>query len=284
MGGKKPQVKINVSIPAMAERAAATGADGVGLLRLEHMVSSLGQHPRLYLHNHQQEEYLAQLLQGISRVARVFFPKPVWVRTLDAPTDEFREMLGGENEPLEANPMLGWRGIRRDLDWEEHFILELKAIKTLREKGLTNIGLMFPFVQHPDEVRSAKTIIEKVGINLETLSWGIMLETPASILILEDFIKEGISFFSLGTNDLIQFTLAVDRNNENLKGLYNPYHPAVLRLIREAIEMGNNYGIESSICGEAGSQPEMATILINYGISSISVNIDAVEKIKRLIK
>jgi pyruvate,water dikinase len=277
------QVKVNVSIPAAADKAAATGAGGVGLLRIEHMITSLRQHPRLYLTKGQQEEYVNELVKGISRVGGVFFPKPVWARTLDAPTDEFREMPGGEEEPLEANPMLGWRGLRRDLDWKEHFDLELRAIRTLREQGLTNVGLMLPMVQHPEEVQAAKELMTQNGLDPQSFPWGIMLETPASILLLEEFIREGIHFFSLGTNDLVQFTLAVDRGNERLKGLYNEFHPAVLRLIREAIEVGNRHGIESSVCGEAGSNPQMARVLMDYGISSISANIDAVKKVKELV-
>lgn len=277
------QVKVNVSIPAVADRAAATGADGVGLLRIEHMITSLPQHPRLYLSSGQQGSYVAELVKGIGRVASAFFPRPVWARTLDAPTDEFREMKGGEEEPFESNPMLGWRGLRRDLSWEEHFLLELEAIRELREQGLTNLGLMLPMVQHPAEVRRARALMEQAGLDPQAFFWGIMLETPASVLLLEEFVREGIHFFSLGTNDLVQFTLAVDRNNENLKELYDEFHPAVLKLIKEAIEVGNRHGIESSICGEAGSNPSMARILMDYGIRSISANIDAVKKVKELV-
>jgi len=150
------EVKVNISMPEAAQRAADTGADGVGLLRIEHMILGLKQHPNQYIKEGTEEEYINELVESIKVVADAFYPKSVWVRTIDAPTDEFRKMKGGESEPLEANPMLGWRGIRRDLKDTDHFKLELRAFKKLYEKGCNNIGIMLPLVHHPSEVRTAK--------------------------------------------------------------------------------------------------------------------------------
>jgi len=150
----------------------------------------------------------------------------VWIRTLDAPTDEFRTMEGGEDEPVEANPMLGFRGIRRDLKEHEHFRAEMKAIKKLIDEGYTNIGIMLPLITRPEEVREAKRIAIEEGIPLDKIEFGVMVETPAAALIIEDIIKEGIDFISFGTNDLTQYTIAVDRNNENVAYLYDETHPA----------------------------------------------------------
>ncbi|HUL62351.1 MAG TPA: phosphoenolpyruvate synthase, partial [Methanocella sp.] len=161
------EVKVNVSIPEAAERARQTQADGVGLLRIEHMILGLNTHPEVYMKTGRSNEYVDELVKGIRTVADAFYPKPVWVRTLDAPTDEFRAMKGGENEPFEHNPMLGMRGIRRDLRETEHFKLEMAAFKKLFEMGYDNIGIMLPLVQHPKELRQAKELIRASGIDIE---------------------------------------------------------------------------------------------------------------------
>ncbi len=274
------EVKVNVSIAEATERAVATGADGVGLLRVEHMIIGMGKHPHWYIEHNKHDEFIRELEQGIRTVVDAFFPRPVWVRTLDAPTDEFREMEGGEEEPHEPNPMLGWRGIRRDLQDTEVFKMQLQTFKNLIDDGYTNIGIMLPLVQLPDEVRRAKEIIASVGIDFKKVDVGIMIEIPASALIIEDLIAEGIDFISFGTNDLTQYTLAVDRNNENVAFLYNEEHPAVLKLVDYVIRCCNKAGVMSSICGQAGSNPDMAKKLVHMGISSISANIDAVERVR----
>lgn len=277
------EVKVNISIPEAAERAAATGADGVGLLRIEHMILGLGKHPRLYIKEGKSEEYVAELVKGIRTVADAFYPRSVWVRTLDAPTDEFKSMQGGEDEPVEHNPMMGWRGIRRDLTDVEHFKLELQAFKKLYELGYDNVGIMLPLVQHPKELRKAKQIMVESGLDLDKIEFGIMIETPASALVIDQFIEEGLDFISFGTNDLTQYTLAVDRNNENVAYLYDEHHPAVLKLIEHVIKECNKAGVKTSICGQAGSSPSMARKLVELGITSISANIDAVESVREAV-
>ncbi|MGC9514264.1 phosphoenolpyruvate synthase [Methanocrinis sp.] len=277
------EIKVNVSMPEAAEQAAATLADGVGLLRIEHMILGLGKTPRYYINAGREEEYIDELVGGVRAVAEAFYPKPVWVRTLDAPTDEFRGMEGGEDEPHEHNPMLGWRGIRRDLTDTDHFRLEMKAFKKLHEMGLTNVGIMLPLVQHVSEFRKAKALMVEAGLNLEDIDVGIMVETPGAALTIEDFIEDGIDFISFGTNDLTQYTLAVDRNNENVAELYSELHPAVLTLIEYVIERCNQAGVKTSICGQAGSYPEMAKRLVEIGITSISANIDAVATVRETV-
>jgi pyruvate,water dikinase len=273
-------VKVNVSLPEAAPRAAATGADGVGLLRIEHLILGLNKTPGWYIQNKKEEEFIQELHRGIKIVLDAFPGKPVWVRTLDAPTDEFRNMLGGEDEPEEHNPMLGWRGIRRDIASPEQFRLQIEAFKRLWNEGYHNLGLMFPMVNHPDEFTQAKLLIQGWGVDAEAVTLGIMIEIPSSALLIEEFIKRGIRFASFGTNDLIQYTLAIDRNNQLVADMYHPKHPAVLRLIDDAIQVCRKYGVECSICGQAGSDPEMAEWLVEHGISSVSANIDAVAKIR----
>ena len=276
-------VKVNVSIPEAAARAAATGADGVGLLRIEHLILGLNKTPGWFIANNKEEEFVKELHDGIKTVMDAFPGKPVWVRTLDAPTDEFRNMQGGESEPHEHNPMLGWRGIRRDIQSPDQFRMQVEAFKRLWKEGYDNLGIMFPMVSHPDEFLAAKEMMRACGVDVEHATLGIMIEIPSSAIMIEEFLRCGIKFASFGTNDLVQYTLAIDRNNENVADMYQPQHPAVLHLIHTSIQMCRAYNVECSICGQAGSDPKMATWLVEHGISSISANIDAIAKIREAV-
>ncbi len=273
-------VKVNVSMPEAAERAARTNADGVGLLRAEHMITSTGKHPLWFVRNGRLEELKEVVKKGIRKVAEKFYPKPVWYRTFDARTDEFRHLEGGEEEPEEDNPMLGWHGIRRSLSVPDLLRTEFLAIKELHEEGLTNVSVMLPFVSLVDEYIEAERLAREVGYRGEI---GIMVETPASALRIEDFLEAGASFVSFGTNDLTQLTLGVDRNNAYIQYLFNEMHPAVLDLIHFVIERAKEYGVETSICGQAGSNPDMVRRLVRMGIDSVSANIDAVDMIREVV-
>jgi len=278
------EVKVNVSMPEAAQKASETGADGVGLLRTEHMMLALGVHPKKFIMDGKEDELVKALVENILKVADAFYPKTVWYRTLDAPTDEFQSLEGGENEPYEHNPMLGWRGIRRELDEPEILRAEFKAVKKLHEEGYTNIGIMLPLVQHPNELKEAKKIAREVGLKpQENIEWGIMVETPAAALTIEDFIAEGIDFVSFGTNDLTQYTLAIDRNNEHVAGLYSERHPAIMKLIGRVIKECNKAGVKTSICGQAGSMPDIVEQLVELGITSVSANTDAVATVREVV-
>ena len=277
------EVKVNVSIPEATSRAVETQADGVGLLRIEHMILGLPKHPKQYIKEGKADEYVEELVSRIQTVVDAFYPKPVWVRTLDAPTDEFRAMEGGEGEPIEPNPMLGYRGIRRDLIDTEHFELEVRAFKELIKRGYNNMGIMIPLVQHPSELRRAKEFMRNNGLDIDKIDIGIMVEIPAAALIIDQFLAEGLNFVSFGTNDLTQYTLAVDRNNEHVAHLYNELHPAIMKLIEHVIIECNKVGVKTSICGQAGSNPKVAKRLVELGITSISANIDAVETVRDMV-
>ncbi|MCL2459807.1 MAG: phosphoenolpyruvate synthase [Euryarchaeota archaeon] len=276
-------VKVNVSMPEAAMRAASTGADGVGLLRIEHLIIGLNKTPGWYIQNHKEDEFVEELMGGIKTVLDAFPGKPVWVRTLDAPTDEFRNMQGGHDEPHEHNPMLGWRGIRRDLETPDQFGLQIETFKRLWALGYDNLGIMFPMVSHPDQFIRAKQLFTEAGVDVNAVDLGIMVEIPASALMIQEFIDAGIAFASFGTNDLIQYTIAVDRNNEHVTSMYWPKHPAVLKLIKDTIAVCRENNVEVSICGQAGSDPDMVKWLVETGIMSVSANIDAVEKIRHAV-
>jgi pyruvate,water dikinase len=245
------------------------------------MVTQSGIHPAKLIKEGRKEEYIKILLDGIKPIAQAFFPKPVWVRTLDARSDEFRHLEGGKDEPTEDNPMLGWHGIRRSLDEPELLKTEFEAIKKLHDGGLTNVHIMLPFIISAEEFRKSKEIAK--DILPETAKLGIMVETAAAALTIEDFCKEGIAFASIGSNDLTQSVLCVDRNNARISSLYSEFHPAVLNLMEHTIKTCNRYNVESSICGESGSNPEMAKKLVGFGIKSISCNIDAIDKVRKMV-
>ncbi|MFC7044953.1 pyruvate, water dikinase [Halobacteriaceae archaeon GCM10025711] len=278
------EVKVNVSIPEAAERAAATGADGVGLLRMEHMILSTNKTPEKYIDDHGVDAYVDEIVRGVRGVADEFYPRPVRVRTLDAPTDEFRQLEGGEDEPHEHNPMLGYRGIRRSLSEPDLFKHELEAFKRLFEMGYDNVEVMFPLVNDERDVQRARDLMQDAGIDPEKRTWGVMIETPASALTIEEMAKEDIDFASFGTNDLTQYTLAVDRNNENVADRFDELHPAVLKLIGDTIQTCREHDVKTSICGQAGSKPDMVRFLVNQGVSSISANIDAVRDVQHEVK
>jgi len=278
------KVKVNVALPEAAEKAAATNAAGVGLLRAEHMITSIGMHPAEFIRQGKQDELKEAVKKGIRTVAEKFKGKPVWYRTFDARTDEFRELEGGSKEPEEDNPMLGWHGIRRDLDEPEQLKAQFKAVKELADEGLDNVGVMLPFVQSAAELRKAKEIAKEVGLSpLEKTEFGVMIETPAAVWAIDEFINEGIDFVSFGTNDLTQLTLGIDRNNGKIQGLFTELHPAVLRSIRHVIRKCRKADVKTSICGQAASNPEMVRHLARFGIDSVSANIDAVAKIKDIV-
>lgn len=284
LGTRTVKVKVNVALPEAAEKAAETNADGVGLLRAEHMITSEGIHPAEYLREGKKNELIAVIKKGIRIVAEKFGGKPVWYRTFDARTDEYKNLRGGEKEPKEDNPMLGWHGIKRSIDEPELLKAELLAIKDLSKEGLGNVGVMLPFVQSVEEVRKAKAIAKSAGIELgKDCAFGIMVETPAAAWIIDDLIAEGIQFISFGTNDLTQLTLGLDRNNERIQKWFTELHPAILKQLKYVIDKCNEAGIESSICGQAGSDPKMVSQLVRFGIKSVSANIDAVEEMRGVI-
>ncbi len=278
-------VKVIMDLPDYAEKAAKTGADGVGLLRGEFInLAKMKVHPGHLIKTGRKEDFVKNLADNLMTVCHAFDGKPVWYRTLDAPTDEFRTLEGGEDEPEEDNPMLGWRSIRRSLDEPELLKAEYEAIKRVHDAGMTSLGIMIPLVTHIDQIKRAKVLLREIGLEpQENIDFGVMVETPASVQIIEDICEEGIDFVSFGTNDLTQFTLAIDRNSAKVQKWYDEMHPAVLKQIKYVIDVCRRFNVETSICGQAGSRPEMAEFLVNAGIDSISANPDAVDQIRHTV-
>ena len=280
----KTKVKVIMDIPDLAAKAAATGADGVGLCRLEIMIAAGGIHPAEYIRQGREQDYIKLLKEGIGKVAKAFVNKPVWVRCSDLRTDEYRNLEGGDQEPKETDPMLGWHAIRRLLDEPKILRAEFQAIRELHYEGHKNIGVIIPFVISVDELREAKEIMREVGIEpVKAIDFGVMIETPASVWIIEDLCKEGISFASFGTNDLTQLTLGIDRNNQRIAKLFDEMHPAVLGEIAKVIKVCQKFDVKTSICGQAGSKEKMAEFLVHQGVDSISANTDVVDTIRHVV-
>ncbi|MEM4230862.1 MAG: phosphoenolpyruvate synthase, partial [Candidatus Pacearchaeota archaeon] len=273
----KTKIKVMVDLPSFAERSAKSGCKSVGLLRIEGIIAESGMHPFGFLKENRIKEYEEIIFNGISKIGEYF--DELWIRTSDVRSDEYRHLRGAPTE-VELNPMLGMHGIRAGLKYPEILKAELKAASKLaREK---TVGIMMPQIISADEVRAVKEILKELKIN--NLILGIMVETPAASMIIEELCKEGIKFISFGTNDLTQYTLAIDRGNEMVQYLYDEMHPAVLRQLAFVIKNCKKYNVETSICGQAGSKKEMVEFLVKHEIDSISVNADKAYEISEFVK
>ena len=274
------EVKVIMDLPDVAEHAAATGADGVGLVRLEIMIANSGIHPAEYIRQGREEDYVNLLKDGIRKIAKAFSSSPVWIRCSDMRSDEYRNLQGGDQEPKESDPIIGWHGIRRLLDEEQILRSEFTAIRELHYEGLKNIAVILPFVNNVDELPKAKEIMREIGLEPgKSIDFGVMIETPASCWIIEDLCKEGLSFVSFGTNSLTPFTLGLARTSSS----FDELHPAVLGKIAKVISVCKKYNVKTSISGLASNKPQMAEFLVHQGIDSISANVDAVDKIRRVV-
>jgi len=273
------KIKVLVDLPQFAERAAKTEADGIGLVRLEGLIATAGKHPLAYKKEGKLNEYKEMLKEGLGKIAETFIGKPIWVRSSDIRSDEYSNLEGAPKE-TEKNPMLGDHGIRFSLKHKEIFKAELEAINELAEKG-HKFGVMFPQIISVDEVKQARAIFNELEI--KNVQFGVMIETPAAAILIKDICKEGIDFISFGTNDLTQYTLAIDRGNEDVQYIYDEMNWAVLKQISRVIRECKANGVETSICGQAGSKPEMVEFLVKQGIDSISVNADVAKEISELI-
>jgi phosphotransferase system enzyme I (PtsI) len=274
LDGVRIVLRANVDLPEDAEYAAHSGAEGVGLMRTEFLAVGRASMPD------EEEQYRAY-----TKVVSAFDNHPVVIRTFDMGGDKLP--VGGY--PTEANPFLGWRAIRMCLDESELFKVQLRAL--LRAAMHGDVRIMLPLVVTVDEVRQARRLLEEAAAELDArgveyrhdLPLGVMVETPAAA-VAADTLAHDVAFFSIGTNDLVQYTLAVDRGNANLASRFTPLHPAVLRLIRRIVEVGGHHGLEVSVCGEMASQPLMAFALIGLGVRQLSVAARSVPLVKRIVR
>lgn len=272
--GVRVTLRANVDLPEEADLAATSGAEGVGLMRTEFLVVGRATMPD------EDEQYRAY-----RRVVEAFGGKPVVIRTYDIGGDKLP--VGGY--PSEANPFLGWRAIRMCLDEPELFRTQLRAL--LRAANHGDVRIMLPLVVTLDEVREARALLgeairelEERGVHVRhDVPLGVMIETPAAAVAADTFVDD-VAFFSIGTNDLVQYTLAVDRGNANLARRFTPLHPAVLRLIQRTVSVGEAAGLDVAVCGEMASQPLMAFALVGLGVRQLSVSPRSVPLVKRIVR
>ena len=286
----KTKIYMNLGIPEKAEEYKHLPMDGIGLMRLEFIIADLiKEHPMFMLKENRGEQYVEELAAGITTVAAAVNPKPVVVRFSDFKTNEYSGLKGGaEFEPKEENPMIGWRGVSRYVspDFEPAFRLECKAIKKVRE-SLKNVWVMLPFVRNVEEVKKSIEILKDEGLERdEHFQIWLMAEVPAVAIIPEEFAQLPIDGASIGSNDLTQLTLGVDRDSEKLgkMGYFDERNAAVLHGIKRIIQGFTKHNKTVSLCGQSVSvYPEIAEFLVACGITSVSVNPDVVVAVKRHI-
>ncbi|HZQ99534.1 MAG TPA: phosphoenolpyruvate synthase [Chloroflexota bacterium] len=278
---------VNLGEPDLAERVAAEPVDGVGLLRAEFMVLAAleGKHPRLLVDRGGGDELVDRLAGGMRVFARAFSPRPVVYRAMDFRSNEFRGLEGGDRwEPVEANPMIGYRGCYRYVREPDLFALELRALAAVRE-DFRNLHLMIPFVRTGWELAACKAVVDASPLaGQRDLQLWVMAEVPSVVYWLPAYAAAGVTGVSIGSNDLTQLLLGVDRDSEALAPLYDERDGAVLAAIRQIVETAHGLGMTASICGQAPSvHPDYAEKLVRWGIDSISVNSDAIGSARRHI-
>ncbi|WP_085876114.1 phosphoenolpyruvate synthase [Peptoniphilus vaginalis] len=285
------KIYMNLGEPGLIDKYKNLPMDGIGLMRTEFIFTNMiGAHPMYLVKTGQGDLMVDKLAEGISKVAQAIYPKNLVVRTSDFRTNEFRGLKGGDEvEPIEANPMIGWRGVSRYIspEYEKGFRLECQAIKKVREEyGLTNVIVMLPFVRTPQELKVVKGIMAEEGlVQSKNFKIWIMAEVPAVVLQAEEF-AELVDGFSIGSNDLTQLVMGADRDSGilNNMGYFDERNDAVKIALKTIIDAANKKGITCSICGQGPSQyPELAEFLVECGITSMSVNPDTVEYTRRLV-
>lgn len=279
-------VYVNLAEPELAEKVSHLNADGVGLLRAEFIMAQIGIHPKKAIRDGKKNLYIKKIEEGLEKFCKSFNPRPVVYRASDFKTNEYRDLVGGkEYEPLETNPMLGFRGAFRYVNDPEVFKLELAAIKNLRDKGYKNLWLMIPFVRTVKELLDVKKIISEFGLyRSPTFKLWLMVEIPSNVILLEKFIWTGIDGVSIGSNDLTMLLLGTDRDNSEIAREFNEQDEAVLWALEHIVKTCHKHKITSSICGQAPSQyPSLVEKLIKWGVTSVSVSPDAIEHVRQTI-
>lgn len=285
------KIYMNLGVPEKIEEYKDLPFEGIGLMRVEFILASaIGEHPLYLIETGQSQKFVDKLAEGIATVARAIQPRPVVVRFSDFKTNEYRDLKGGDKyEIVEANPMLGWRGCSRYISqwYQQAFRLECQAIKKCRRDwGLKNVWVMLPMVRTVWEAKKCLEIMREEGLerSADFKVW-FMAETP-SIAILADEFSKLADGFSIGSNDMTQGVLMIDRDSERLgqMGYFDERDPAVKRVIAHLIRVAHENGCTVSICGEGPSNlPDFAEFLVRAGIDSISVNNDAVLATKQLV-
>ncbi len=281
------KVYVNLAEPSRAEAVSKMNADGVGLLRAEFMIADIGTHPRKLIEEHKQKVFIENLANNIETFCKAFSPRPVVYRATDFKTNEYRNLKGGAKyEPEEPNPMLGFRGAARYISDDRVFEMELEAIKMVRNKmDLKNLWLMIPFVRNPKELLDVKKIVAANGLlRSGTFKLWMMCEIPTNVISLEAFLDVGIDGISIGSNDLTMLMLGTDRDNSEVAHDFSELDPSVLWAFERVIRTCSKRGVTCSMCGQAPSDyPDLVDKLVEWGITSVSVNPDAIAHVRETV-
>jgi len=281
------KVYVNMASPIRAVEVSKMDFDGVGLLRAEFMIADIGTHPKKLIKDKKEKLFINKLGADLLKFCAAFNPRPVVYRATDFKTNEYRNLIGGrEFEPEEPNPMLGYRGAYRYMSDPRVFELELEAIKLVRDKhGFKNLWLMLPFVRTVRELVEVKKIITANGLlRSPTFKLWMMVEIPSNVILIDQFCEAGIDGVSIGSNDLTMLILGTDRDNAEVAPEFDERNPAVTWAIEKVVKTCHKYGVTSSICGQAPSDyPELVEKLVEWGITSMSVNPDAVDRVRETI-
>lgn len=279
------KVYVNLAEPGLAHKVAREYVDGVGLLRAEFMIAGIGTHPREMIEEKKQDEFIKKLAHDLTVFCKEFYPRPITYRATDFKTNEYRSLKGGKAwEPVEPNPLLGFRGAFRYISNPEVFNLELQAIKKVREK-YDNLHLMIPFVRSPQELAKVRRLVASEGLfEKSSFKFLMMCEIPVNVIQIEDFIKVGIDGVSIGSNDLTMLIEGTDRDNAEVASDFSEMSPAVLWSLERVIKKCNESGVTCSICGQAPSEyDELVRKLVRWGVTSISVNPDSINRVRGVV-
>ncbi|WP_225728963.1 MULTISPECIES: phosphoenolpyruvate synthase [unclassified Nocardia] len=281
------KIYVNLAMPDLAEHVAAQRVDGVGLLRAEFLLTRAlgGYHPHELITRGEQRTFVDRMADSLGRIAAAFAPRPVIYRATDLRSNEFRALTGGASyEPVEDNPMIGYRGCFRYVREPEMFRLELAALARVRERT-PNVHLMIPFVRTRWELEACLELIDAGPLGrARGLHRWVMAEVPSVVHWLPEYIGLGIDGVSIGSNDLTQLMLGVDRDSQLCADIFDEADPAVLAAIEQIVHIARAHGITSSLCGQAPStRPDFAEHLVRMGITSISVNPDAIEQVRTVV-
>ncbi len=279
---------VNLSEPSQVSAVAPLPVDGIGLLRAELMLLEAldHQHPNLMMAQGRSSEFVERMVGALTTFAAAFHPRPITYRTMDFRSHEFRGLRGGEEyEPVEANPMIGFRGAHRYVTDDKLFRLELAALRQVWDTGYRNLHVMLPFVRTPNELRGCIKIMTDEGmLDHNGFELWVMAEVPSVLFHLERYAAMGIAGISIGSNDLTQLLLGCDRDSELLGEVFDERDGAVVEYIQQLVAKARALGLKTSICGQAPStHPDYAEMLVRCGIDAVSVSADAVDRTRRMI-
>ncbi len=282
------KIYVNLAEPELAFEMAGRNTDGIGLLRAEFIIANIGTHPKKFIKDGKKKEFINKLAEGLEKFADAFNPRPVVYRFTDFKTNEYANLKGGQEfeSATEQNPMIGYRGVSRYVKDIDVFEMELEAIKIVRnKKGLKNLWVMMPFVRTVEELREVKKIVSASGLRRSgTFKFWMMVEIPSNVILLDDFIDEGIDGVSIGTNDLTMLTLGVDRDNEKVADIYSEMNPAVLKSLEKIVTTCRKRDVTCSVCGQAPSVfPELVEMMVEWGMTSVSISPDVIEKTREIV-